>query len=84
MLNNFKAGRRKYTIFQVGKVTLSRVSDALTLKMSDVFDEQGNVKNNAYIHDKKAGKPNTLYLAPVKGDLMKYYEWLVKYDLVGE
>ena len=53
LLNNFKAGRRNYTIFQVGKATLLRVSDVLALKMSDVFDEQGNVKNNAYIHDKK-------------------------------
>lgn len=84
LLDSFRAGRRNYTIFQVGKATLLRVSDVLALKMSDVFDEQGNVKNNAYIHDKKTGKSNTLYLAPVKDDLKKYYEWLVKSDLVGE
>ena len=85
LLDSFRAGRRNYTIFQVGKATLLRVSDVLALKMNDVFDEQGNVKNNAYIHDKnKTGKPNTLYLAPVKDDLMKYYEWLVNSDLVGE
>lgn len=27
LLNNFKAGQRNYTIFQVGKATLLRVSD---------------------------------------------------------
>ena len=27
LLNNFKAGRRNYTVFQVGKATLLRVSD---------------------------------------------------------
>lgn len=29
LLNNFKAGRRNYTIFQVGKATLLRVSDVM-------------------------------------------------------
>lgn len=31
LLNNFKAGRRNYTIFQVGKATLLRVSDVMGL-----------------------------------------------------
>jgi hypothetical protein len=38
LLHNFKAGRRNYTIFQVGKATLLRVSDVLRLKQSDVFE----------------------------------------------
>ncbi len=54
---DFKAGRRNYTIFQLGKATLLRVSDLLTLKRADVFDERGNVRLNAYLHDKKRGKP---------------------------
>ena len=41
LLDSFRAGRRNYTTFQVGKATLLRVSDVLALKMSDVFDEQG-------------------------------------------
>lgn len=32
LLDSFRAGRRNYTIFQVGKATLLRVSDVLTLK----------------------------------------------------
>ena len=84
LLHNFRAGRRNYTIFQVGKATLLRVSDVLRLKINDIFDEQGNVKPNAYIHDKKTGKPNSLYLKPVAQDLTVYYEWLKKHDLIKE
>ena len=40
LLEDFKAGRRNYTIFQVGKATLLRVSDVLTLQWTDVFDEK--------------------------------------------
>ena len=35
LLDSFRAGRRNYTIFQVGKATLLRVSDVMTLKKSD-------------------------------------------------
>ncbi|ARW23454.1 hypothetical protein S101174_02649 (plasmid) [Levilactobacillus brevis] len=37
LLNNFKAGRRNYTIFQVGKATLLRVSDVMGLKQADIL-----------------------------------------------
>ena len=36
LLDSFRAGRRNYTIFQVGKATLLRVSDVMKLKKSDV------------------------------------------------
>lgn len=64
LLDSFRAGRRNYTIFQVGKATLLRVSDVMTLKKSDVYNPDGSVKNTAFIHDKKTGKANTLYLKP--------------------
>lgn len=75
LLNNFKYGRRNYTIFQVGKATMLRVSDVLALPYSAVFDN-GNVRHNAYIHDKKTGKPNQLFLDPVQDDLKTYQTWL--------
>ena len=31
LLDSFRAGRRNYTVFQVGKATLLRVSDVMTL-----------------------------------------------------
>lgn len=77
---DFKTGQRNYTIFQVGKATLLRVSDVLQLKKSDVYDERGRVKRNAYIIDKKTRKPNTLYLKPVERDLEDYFDWLEKYQ----
>ena len=60
LLDSFRAGRRNYTIFQVGKATLLRVSDVMALKKSDVYNPEGTVINTAFIHDKKTGKANTL------------------------
>lgn len=80
LLNNFRAGVRNYTIFQVGKATLLRVSDVLRLKQEDVYDKYGEVKRNAFIKDKKTGKQNTLYLKPVTDDLVSYKDWLIKND----
>lgn len=76
LLNNFIYGRRNYTVFQVGKATLLRVSDVLALKYEDVFASDGRVQSHVLIHDKKTGKPNELYLEPVSDDLKVYYNWL--------
>lgn len=66
--------------FCSAKATLLRVSDVLRLKKSDVYDERGRVKKNAYIIDKKTKKPNTLYLNPIRHDLETYYDWLEKWQ----
>ena len=84
LLDSFRAGRRNYTIFQVGKATLLRVSDVMTLKKSDVFNPDGSIKSTAFINDKKTGKANTLYLKPVKQDLLIYHDWLVQQNLNSE
>lgn len=83
LLNNFKSGRRNYTIFQVGKATLLRVSDVLRLKQTDVFDDYGAIKQHAFIKDKKTGKRNTLYLKPVMMDLVMYQQWLKRNGYEG-
>ena len=41
--NNFTAGRRNYTVFQVGKATLLRVSDVMRLKQTDIFNLDGSI-----------------------------------------
>lgn len=79
--DNFKYGQRNYTIFQVGKATLLRVSDIISLSKADVFEENGDIKRNAYIVDKKTKKQNTLYLRPVEDDLLKYQNWLMRYQM---
>lgn len=81
LLENFKYGQRNYTIFQVGKATLLRVSDVLKLKKSDVYDDDGHVKKNAFIVDQKTKKHNTLYLRPVERDLERYRTWLLEFQL---
>ena len=81
LLNNFKAGQRNYTIFQVGKATLLRVSDVMCLKQADIFNPEGSIKQNAFIHDRKTGKPNTLYLKPVQTELLLYRQWLLDHKL---
>lgn len=84
LLNNFRFGRRNYTIFQVGKATLLRVSDVLALRRNEIFNDEGSIKKNAYIRDKKTGKPNVLYLKPVKQDLQEYYSWLQENNIQSE
>lgn len=84
LLNNFKAGRRNYTIFQVGKATLLRVSDVMRLKNSDIFNQDGSIKHNVFIHDKKTGKANMLYLKPVQQDLILYKSWLQEKQVISE
>ena len=84
LLHNFKAGRRNYTVFQVGKATLLRVSDVMKLRWADVFNESGTVRQNALIHDQKTGKANLLYLKPVQADLLAYQAWLQENHLVSD
>lgn len=84
LLDSFRAGRRNYTIFQLGKATLLRVSDVMQLKKADVFNVDGTIKQNTFIHDQKTGKANTLYLKPVQADLLAYYDWLQQQNLISE
>lgn len=84
LLNNFRYGRRNYTIFQLGKATLLRVSDVLTFRRNEIYESDGTIKKNAYIRDKKTGKPNVLYLKPVNQDLIDYFDWLTKNNIQSE
>ena len=84
LLHNFREGRRNYTIFQVGKATLLRVSDVLALRRSEIYEDDGTIKKNAYIRDKKTGKSNILYLKPVKQDLIDYFNWLNEKNIQSE
>lgn len=39
------------------------------------------MRQNAFIHDQKTGKANTLYLKPVAADLITYRDWLSQHNL---
>ena len=68
----------------VGKATLLRVSDVMRLKQADIFNSYGSIKQNAFIHDRKTGKPNTLYLKPVQTEFLLYRQWLLDHQMDSE
>lgn len=76
LLHNFKFGRRNYTIFKIGLVTMLRVSDLLTLRRNEIFNSNGSIKLTAYTVDQKTGKHNILYIKPAIYDLSIYLKWL--------
>lgn len=76
LLHNFKFGRRNYTIFKVGLVTMLRVSDLLALRRNEIFNSDDSIKLNAFTVDQKTGKHNILYLKPAFNDLSLYIKWL--------
>lgn len=84
LLDNFRYGRRNYTIFQLGMMTMLRVSDVLKLKYQDIYDEAGNVKDEAYVVDKKTNKPNKLYVKKARTDLSAYQHWLTVNQINSE
>ena len=45
LLHNFREGRRTYTIFQVGKATLLRVSDVLALRRNEIYKTDGDIRD---------------------------------------
>lgn len=76
LLHNFKFGRRNYTIFKVGLVTMLRISDLLALRRNDIYNNDDSINSNAFIVDQKTGKHNILYLKPAFNDLSIYIRWL--------
>ncbi|MDR7678626.1 tyrosine-type recombinase/integrase (plasmid) [Lactiplantibacillus plantarum] len=76
LLDNKITGMRDYTVWQVGKTTLLRAGDVLSLSKEDVYETNGLPRKSIIIHDHKTGKINTLYLKPVENDLLKYKIWL--------
>lgn len=79
--HNFKCGKRNKMIWQLGVVTMLRISDLLNLKRKDVVDESGNIKLNTTIYEKKTGKKREIYLKPLYMELSEYVrttddEWL--------
>jgi integrase len=48
------------------------------------FNENGTVRQNAFIHDQKTGKANLLYLKPVQNNLLAYQAWLQENHLISD
>ena len=56
----------------------------MRLRWTDVFNENGSVRQNAFIHDQKIGKANLLYLKPAQNDLLVYQAWLQENHLISD
>ena len=76
--------RLSFTLTSLSKATLLRVSDVMRLKQADIFNSDGSIKQNAFIHDRKTGKPNTLYLKTVQTELLLYRQWLLDHQMDSE
>ena len=76
--------RLSFALTSLSKATLLRVSDVMRLKQADIFNSDGSIKQNAFIHDRKTGKPNTLYLKPVQTELLLYRQWLLDHQMDSE
>ena len=76
--------RLSFALTSLSKATLLRVSDVMRLKQADIFNPDGSIKQNAFIHDRKTGKPNTLYLKTVQTELLLYRQWLLDHQMDSE
>lgn len=79
--HNFKYGKRNKMIWQLGVVTMLRISDLLNLKKMDIVEETGNLKLNTTIYEQKTGKKREIYLKSLYIELSEYIktvdsEWM--------
>lgn len=47
------------------------------IRVSDIYENNCSIEKNVYIHDKKSGKPNNLYLRLIESDLHHYWCWII-------
>ncbi len=73
---------RNYLLFTLGINTGLRISDLLKLKISDVVDPKGKIRDNIYIREKKTSKEKVFSLnKTVKDSVKEYLGSLDKYEL---
>jgi len=66
---------RNYLLFVMGINTALRISDLLSLKVKDVIDSKGDIKDYLHIKERKTGRQAKIYLnQTVKGALNYFLE----------
>jgi len=66
---------RNYLLFVMGINTALRISDLLALRVADVIDRKGEIKDYLFIKEKKTGRNAKIYLnEAVKQALSQYLE----------
>jgi len=72
---------RNYLLFVMGINTALRISDLLSIKIGDVIDKKGNIKDYLFIKEQKTGRTAKIYLNElVKQALEKYFESMKAID----
>lgn len=64
---------RNYLLFVMGINTALRISDLLSIKVGDVIDSKGNIKEYLHIKEKKTGRPAKIYLNETVKDSLNNY-----------
>lgn len=82
-IKNYLLGKnlRDYTLFVVGINSALRVSDILNLKWSDVFHENGDIKKEIRLIEKKTSKQKIFPInESMKKALLNYFKHLENFD----
>jgi len=69
---------RNYLLFVMGINTSLRISDLCSLKVSDVIDQKGNIKDYLFVKEKKTGRNAKIYLNEVVKQALNSYLESVK------
>ncbi|MCY9695900.1 site-specific integrase [Paenibacillus alginolyticus] len=64
---------RDYCLFTVGINSGLRISDLLKLKVSDVIDKNGEIKERIYIREKKTNKVKDFPISEAANDSLREY-----------
>ena len=64
---------RDYALFTLGINSGLRISDLLNLKLSDVLDEKGKLKDRIFLREKKNGKAKQFPIGPSSVKALKEY-----------
>lgn len=72
---------RNYLLFVMGVNTALRISDLLSIRIGDIVDKQGEIKEYLFIKEQKTGRNAKIYLNEVvKQALEKYFESMKSID----
>lgn len=80
-LKRHKNGEEILAIFNLSMGLLLRISDVVKLKKNEVFDKNGNIKNDVKTRDIKTNKIHYLNFDYCKSSLILYNHWLNTKDI---
>lgn len=64
---------RNYLLFVMGINTALRISDLLSIRVGDVIDSKGNIKEYLHIREKKTGRPAKIYINDTVKEILNDY-----------